>query len=141
MEQRINLITLGVTDLARSTAFYERLGWQRSVRNAEGVAFFQTGSMALALWPREELAQDAGISAGEAGFAGICLAYNTRGRDEVDAVLAEALAAGATLVKPGTNASWGGYVAYFSDPDGFLWEVTWNPGFTLDEHGAVHLPP
>ncbi|MEX2454801.1 MAG: VOC family protein [Rhodospirillaceae bacterium] len=141
MEQRINLITLGVTDLDRSIDFYERLGWQRSVRDAGGVAFFQTGSMALALWPREELAKDAGISAGEPSFAGICLAYNTRSREEVDAILAEAVAAGATQVKPGTDAFWGGYVAYFSDPDGFLWEVTWNPGFPLDEDGALHLPP
>jgi catechol 2,3-dioxygenase-like lactoylglutathione lyase family enzyme len=140
MEQRISLITLGVADLARSIAFYEKLGWQRSVRDAPGVAFFQTGGMAFGLWPREELVKDAGIADGGPGFAGICLAYNTRSREEVDSILAEAVAAGATLVKPGTEAFWGGYVGYFSDPDGYLWEATWNPGFPLDEDGALHLP-
>ena len=141
MEQRISLITLGVANLARSIAFYERLGWQRSVKAAEGVAFFQTGGMALGLWSREELAKDAGLSPEGSGFAGVCLAYNTRSREEVDAVLAEAAAAGATPVKPGTEAFWGGYVGYFTDPDGHLWEVAWNPGFPLDEDGNVQLPP
>ena len=140
MEQRISLITLGVADLARSTVFYEGLGWQRSVRDAPGVAFFQTGCMALGLWPRAELVRDAGIADDRPGFAGICLAYNTRSREEVDAILAEAVAAGATLVKPGTDAFWGGYVGYFADPDGDLWEATWNPGFSLDADGALRLP-
>jgi hypothetical protein len=141
MEQRVSLITLGVEDLARSVAFYERLGWQRSARKAEGVAFFQAGGIVLGLWSREELAKDAGISPEGPGFAGICLAYNTRSREEVDAVLAEAAAAGATPVKPGTEAFWGGYVGYFMDPDGHLWEVTWNPGFSLDDAGNLTLPP
>lgn len=141
MEQRLTLVTLGVDDLERSIAFYERLGWQRSVRGAEGVAFFQTGGMGLALWSREELAKDAGLSPERSGFGGVCLAYNTRSREEADAVLAEAVAAGATPVKPGTEAFWGGYVGYFMDPDGHLWEVTWNPGFPLDDAGNLRLPP
>ncbi len=140
MEQRISLITLGVADLECSIAFYERLGWRRSVREVPGVAFFQTGSMALGLWPREELVKDSGIADDGHGFAGICLAYNTRSRDEVDRVLDEAIAAGANLVKPGTEAFWGGYVGYFRDPDGYLWEATWNPGFPLDEDGTLRLP-
>jgi predicted lactoylglutathione lyase len=141
MEQRISLITLGVANLARSIAFYERLGWQRSVKAAEGVAFFQAGGMALGLWSLEELAKDAGLSPERTGFTGVCLAYNTRTREEVDAILAEAKAAGATPVRPGTEAFWGGYVGYFMDPDGHLWEVTWNPGFNLDEAGNLMLPP
>lgn len=141
MEQRISLITLGVANLARSIAFYERLGWQRSVKAAEGVAFFQAGGAVLGLYPRDDLARDAGVAANGSGFAGVALAYNTRSRDEVDTVLAEAEAAGGNLVKPAEEAFWGGYSGYFADPDGFLWEVAWNPGFPLDEDGNVQLPP
>lgn len=140
MEQRLTLITLGVRDLERSTAFFERLGWRRSMRGAEGVAFFQCGGMAVGLYPREALAADAGVSAEGAGFEGIALAHNTRTRDEVDAVLAEVAAAGAEIVKPAEEAFWGGYSGYFRDLDGHLWEVAWNPGFALDETGAVTLP-
>jgi len=107
---------------------------------AEGVVFFQAGGMALALFPRSELATDAKIAPEGSGFSGISLAYNTRTRDEVDAVLAEAEAAGATLLKPGEEASWGGYSGYFSDPDGFPWEVAWNPSFRMMEDGRIRIP-
>ena len=137
MEQRLSLITLGVADLARSREFYERLGWRRSMAKADGVVFFQAGGMALALFPRSELARDAKIAPEGSGFSGISLAYNTRTRDEVDAVLAEAEAAGATLLKPGEEAFWGGYSGYFSDPDGFPWEVAWNPSFRMMEDGSI----
>ena len=140
MEQRISLITLGVADLPRSIAFYEALGWRRSVEQAEGVAFFQVGGAAFGLYPRNALARDAGVPPEGSGFKGVALAYNTRTRDEVDDVLAEAAAAGGTLVKPAEEAFWGGYSGYFADPDGFLWEVAWNPGFRLDEEGNLHLP-
>lgn len=140
MEQRVSLITLGVADLARSAAFYERLGWVRSMRKAEGVAFFQAGGMVLALWPRTELVKDAGVTDGGAGFHGMALAQNTRSRAEVDAILGEAVAAGGTMVKPARETFWGGYAGYFADPDGFLWEIAWNPGFTLTEGGDVILP-
>lgn len=140
MEQRLSLITLGVADLERARAFYERLGWKRSVRKAEGVVFFQTGCMALALWPRAELAKDANVIDDGGAFTGVALAYNARSRDEVDAVLAEAVAAGARLLKPAQEAFWGGYQGYFADPDGHLWEVAWNPGFALDAKGNVTLP-
>ena len=140
MEQRLSLVTLGVADLARSREFYERLGWRRSMAKAEGVVFFQAGGMALALFPRSELARDARIAPEGSGFSGISLAYNTRTRDEVDAVLAEAEAAGATLLKPGEEASWGGYSGYFSDPDGFPWEVAWNPSFRMMEDGRIRIP-
>lgn len=140
MEPRISLITLGVADLGRARAFYERLGWRRKVAAAEGVAFFQMGGMALSLYPRQELAADARLSVEGSGFAGFALAYNARSRDEVDAVLAEAVAAGARLLKPAEEAFWGGYSGYFADPDGFAWEVAWNPGFSLGEDGSLTLP-
>jgi uncharacterized protein len=140
MEQRISLITLGVADLERSRSFYERLGWQRSVRSAEGIAFFQAGGMALALYPRAELAQDAGVPAQSQGFSGFTLAFNARSRAEVDAVLAEAQAAGATILKRGQDAFWGGYSGYFADPDGFPWEVAWNPSFPIADDGSISLP-
>ena len=140
MEQRLTLITLGVTDLAASTAFFERLGWRRSFRQAQGVSFFQCGGIALALWPRAELAADAGIPNDGFGFTGFSIAHNGRTRAEVDAILQEAKAAGATIVKPARDTDWGGYNGYFRDLDGHLWEVAWNPGFPLDDTGAVHLP-
>lgn len=140
MQQRVSLITLGTRDLGRAVRFYEALGWARSVREAEGVAFFQVGGMALALWPRESLAEDAGLPAEGEGFAGFALAYNTTTRPEVDAMLAEAVAAGGTLVKPARDVAWGGYSGYFADPEGVLWEVAWNPGFALLPDGTLELP-
>ncbi|MFY9854856.1 MAG: VOC family protein, partial [Terracidiphilus sp.] len=135
MEQRVSIITLGVADLKRSSDFYERLGWKRSMVKAEGVVFFQAGGMALALYPRAELAKDANIAPDGHGFSGVALAYNTRSRAEVDTVLEEAEAAGARLIKPAQEAFWGGYSGYFSDPDEFLWEVAWNPSFEIAEDG------
>jgi predicted lactoylglutathione lyase len=140
MEQRLSLVTLGVADLARSRAFYEALGWKRSAIRAERVAFFQMGGIVLALFGREDLAKDAGIPVEGSGFSGVAFAHNTRSRDEVDAVLAEAVGAGARLVKPAQEAFWGGYSGYFADPDRHLWEVAWNPGFPLDENGFLQLP-
>jgi catechol 2,3-dioxygenase-like lactoylglutathione lyase family enzyme len=140
MEQRISLITLAVADLDEARAFYEALGWRRSMRAAEGVAFFQAGGMALALYPREDAARDAGVAGTGTGFGGVVLACNTRSRPEVDAVLAEAAAAGATVTRPAADTPWGGYMGAFADPDGHLWEVAWNPGFAMDEAGAITLP-
>jgi hypothetical protein len=145
MDQRISLITLGVGDLERAAAFYDRLGWRRSVRGAEGVVFYQAGGMALALWLQADLAADAGIedpgaAKGNRGFAGIALAYNTRTRAEVDAVLAEARAAGGTIVKPAQKAFWGGYTGYFADTEGNLWEVAHNTGFAMADDGSLILP-
>lgn len=140
MEQRVSIITLGVADLMRSREFYERLGWRRSMAQAEGVVFFQAGGMALALYPRHELAKDANVAAHGDGFKGVSLAYNARNRAEVDSVLKEAEAAGAKIVKPAQEAFWGGYSGYFSDPDGFLWEVAWNPSFAIAEDGSIRIP-
>ena len=140
MEQRISLITLGVADLDRATAFYERLGWVRKVKDAPGARFFQAGGMALGLYPRDELARDATVSSEGGGFSGVALAQNQRSKDAVDRVLGEAVAAGGNLVKPAEDVFWGGYSGYFADPDGHLWEIAWNPGFTLEADGRLTLP-
>jgi uncharacterized protein len=140
MEQRVSIITLGVADLVRSREFYERLGWRRSMAGAEGIVFFQAGGMAVALFPRDELAKDANVSPDGHGFRGITLAHNTRTREDVDSVLALALSAGATLIKPAQDVFWGGYSGYFADPDGFLWEVAWNPFFEMGQDGSIRIP-
>ena len=140
MDQRISLVTLGVSDLARSIAFYEALGWRRSVRGAEGVAFFQCGGMAMGLYPFADLAKDCGLPPAAGGTAAMSVACNVASRDEVDAVLAEAEAAGAEIVRPAADAFWGGYTGYFRDLDGHLWEIAWNPGFALADDGAITLP-
>jgi len=129
-----------VADLKRSREFYERLGWKRSMAKAEGIVFFQAAGMALALYPRHELARDANVAPDGHGFSGFWLAYNTRNRAEVDAVIEEAVAAGGRLLKPAEEAFWGGYPGYFCDPDGFLWEVVWNPSFPVAEDGSIRIP-
>jgi|ERR1700734_2025076 predicted lactoylglutathione lyase len=140
MEQRVSIITLGVANLEQSRQFYERLGWRRSMTQSEGIVFFQAGGMAVALYPRGELAKDANVAPDGSGFRGITLAYNARNRSEVDSVLAKAVAVGAKLLKPAQEAFWGGYSGYFSDPDGFLWEVAWNPSFPIAADGSIRIP-
>lgn len=140
MEPRISLITLGVADLGRARSFYEALGWTAAPLGGGEVVFFQGLGFALALFPRESLACDAGVSAEGGGFSGIALAHNVRTREAVAAVLAEAVAAGAKLIKPSTEAPWGGQSGYFADPDGHLWEIAWNPHFPLAEDGSLSLP-
>jgi uncharacterized protein len=133
-------VTLGVNDLERSRGFYEGLGWKQSMAQSEGLVFFQTGGMSLALYPCEALAKDANVSPEGEGFRRITLAYNARSRAEVDAVLDEAKAAGAEIIKAAEEAFWGGYSGYFADPDGFLWEVAFNPFFPLAEDGSLRIP-
>lgn len=140
MEQRLSLVTLGVRDLAVSAAFYERLGWHRAKSSGGDTVFFQLGGIALSLFPRDELAADAEVDASGSGFRGFTLSHNTRNRAEVDTLLAEAVAAGGCLVRAAHAADWGGYIGYFADPDGFLWEVAWNPHFPIDDAGAVTVP-
>ncbi len=137
MEQRLSVITLGVADLDRARRFYEALGWRRG-NNDASVVFFQIYGAVLALWSRAALAGDAGI-ADAGGFGGVTLAYNAHSKAEVDAVLAEAAAAGAAILKPAADTFWGGYSGYFADPDGHPWEVAWNPHWSLDEAGGVKL--
>lgn len=141
MRQTISFITLGVRDLARSRAFYRALGWQESSGSQASVAFFQAGSVAFALFGRESLAEDAHVSPEGAGFSGVTLAHNVASEAEVMATIDEAVAAGGRQVRAGEKASWGGFRGYFADPDGFLWEVCFNPFFPLDADGFVQLPP
>ncbi len=140
MEQRVSLISLAVADLGRSVAFYEKLGWTRSFRAAEGIAFFQIGGLAFSLYPRGDMARDIGVPAEGSGFAGFALAHNTRSRDEVDTVLREAEAAGGRIVRAAAEQFWGGHSGCFADPDGHLWEVAWNPHFPITEDGGITLP-
>lgn len=140
MEQRISLVTLGVLDLKRSISFYEKLGWRRSMAELEGVAFFQTGGSVFGLYPRDKLAEDAQIPPDGSGFGGFALAQNVRSKEEVDRVLAEAVAAGGKLLKPAQEVFWGGYSGYFADPDGHPWEIAWNPGFEILSDGSIKLP-
>lgn len=140
MEQRVSVITLGVSDLPRARAFYEALGWTSGAAPADDVVFFQAGGMVLALWSRELLAEDSGV-ADPGGWGGVALAYNARSPAEVDAVLAEAAAAGATIARPGGETFWGGYSGVFVDPDGHPWEVAHNPHWTLLDDGSVRLGP
>ena len=139
MEQRVSLVTLGVVDLGRARAFYEALGWRTRAAPADDVVFFQAGGLILALWSRAALAEDSGVLDGD-GWGGIALAHNVRSPAEVDAVLAEAKAAGATVTRAGAPTLWGGYSGAFLDPDGHAWEVAHNPHWELAADGSVRLP-
>ena len=138
MEQRVSLVTLGVADLARARSFYEGLGWTTGAEAGDDVVFFQAGGMIVALWDREQLAEDSVVD-DTGGWGGITLAYNASSPAEVDAVLAEAEAAGATIGRPGAPTFWGGYSGVFVDPDGHPWEVAHNPRWTIGEDGSVSL--
>jgi predicted lactoylglutathione lyase len=138
MEQRVSLVTLGVRDLAGARAFYETLGWRTNAAPDDDVVFFQAGGMIVALWGRAELAEDSGVE-DSGGWGGITLAHNVRSPAQVDAVIAEAEAAGATVTRPGAATFWGGYSGAFTDPDGHAWEVAHNPHWTLAEDGSVSL--
>lgn len=139
MEQRLSLVTLGVADLARSRTFYERLGWHG--QEVEETVFFQAGGIAVVLWAREKVAADAGIADRSTdGFGGMTLAHNVRSRAEVDDVLNAAAAAGAGISQPARETFYGGYAGFFTDPDGHVWEIAHNPGFTLDGEGRLILP-
>ncbi len=137
MEQRISLVTLGVADPGRSRAFYEALGWSGESPDGD-VVFFQTPGMIFALWGRDKLAEDSAVR-DRGGWGGVTLAHIVGSPDEVDAVLADAQAAGATIGRPGGATFWGGYSGVFVDPDGHPWEVAHNPGWVLAEDGSVRL--
>jgi uncharacterized protein len=138
MEQRLSLITLGVSDLDRARKFYEALGWKTGASPDDDVAFFQAGGMIVALWGRAKLAEDSAVTEGS-GWGGITLAYNTRSQKEVDEVIEEARAAGATIGREPAETFWGGYSGVFIDPDGYPWEVAHNPNWTIEENGSVKL--
>lgn len=138
MEQRVSLVTLGVSDLPRARAFYEALGWRTGAGPDDDVVFFQAGPLVLALWGRAELAEDSTVEDG-GGWGGITLAYNVGSPDEVDAVMDEARAAGARIGREPAATFWGGYSAVFLDPDGHPWEIAHNPHWTLGPDGSVSL--
>jgi hypothetical protein len=138
MEQRVSLITLGVSDLARARRFYEALGWHTNAAPEDDVVFFQAVGMVVALWSRASLAEDSGVE-DSGGWGGMTLAYNTRSPEDVDAVIEEARAAGATIAREPAKTFWGGHSGVFIDPDGHAWEVAHNPRWTIGEDGAVAI--
>jgi catechol 2,3-dioxygenase-like lactoylglutathione lyase family enzyme len=131
MEPRISFVTLGVSDLPRATRFYAEVLRLPQRKTPPSVAFFEMGKTWLALYGRDDLAADAGVAASPAsgGFPGFTLAHNVRSAEDVDRLLREVASGGGRIVRPGRKADWGGYTGYFADPDGFLWEVAWNPHF------------
>ena len=139
---RVNLVTLGVTDLSGTTRFYEALGWRLSGSSVSAeVSFFDLANCVLALWGYASLAEDARVTAGEPpAFRGVALAINVGSEAEVDAVIGAAVDAGGTIAKAAHKADWGGYSGYFADPEGHLWEVAHNPYWPLDDDGMVQLP-
>jgi uncharacterized protein len=139
MHPHISIITLGVDDMPRARAFYEKLGFVAAAASNANVTFFQAGAVVLSLYGRQALAEDAHVDGSARGFAGVTIAHNVGSDADVDAVLAEAVAAGATLLKPGQKVFWGGYSGYFADPDGHHWEVAHNPFATLSKEGALTL--
>ncbi len=139
---RVSLVTLGVTDVTRSTAFYEQLGWPLSSASVPGeVSFFRTAGGILALWGATELAADAGLTNSTSpGFRGVALAINCDSREQVDETLRTAEDAGAMVLNPAQLTEWGGYSGYFADPDGHVWEVAHNPAWPIGEDGRPALP-
>ncbi len=138
MDQRISLVTLGVADLARATAFYEALGWRRAAESLDEISFFQLAGQVMALYPRAMMAADLGRPA--EGSGAIALAQNLRSREAVDRQVAQAVSAGATVLRMPYETPWGGYVAYLADPDGHAWELSHVPMFPLAEDGTLTLP-
>jgi len=139
MEQRVSLITLGVSDLARARQFYQALGWTTASSPADDVVFFQAGAMVLGLWDRALLAHDSAMT-DSGGWGGVTLAYNVRSPAEVDAVIEEARSAGAVIGREPAKTFWGGYSGLFIDPAGHPWEVAHNPGWQLLADGSIRLP-
>jgi uncharacterized protein len=139
---QLSIVTLGVADLARAEAYYSGLGWRRASSSIDGViSWYDLGGAWLGLFDSSELAEDATLPSAERGaFDGVTLAINVGSPAEVDAALAAAVAAGGTLVKPGTPTDWGGHSGYVADPDGHLWEVAHNPGFPLRDGGGIDIP-
>ncbi|HEV2062368.1 MAG TPA: VOC family protein [Solirubrobacteraceae bacterium] len=139
MEQRVSLVTLGVADVERARSFYEALGWTTRAQPGDDVVFFQTGGMVVALWSRDKLAEDSGVT-DRGGWGGVTFAHNVGSPAEVDAVIDQARAAGATIPREPGETFWGGYSGMFVDPDGHPWEVAHNPRWTIREDGSIELP-
>ncbi|MBG9375513.1 VOC family protein [Panacibacter sp. DH6] len=139
MRQKLNLITLGVSDVETTARFYESLGWKRSEHSTGDLVLFPLGGITMALYPRHLLAEDAAISDDATGFAGVTFSLNTKSEEEVDSVLHEVQSKGATIVKPAQKVFWGGYSGYFKDPDGHLVEIAFNPFWELDKEDNLKL--
>ena len=138
MDQRVSVITIGVADTAKARVFYEALGWKGASPDGD-VVFFDTGGMVFSVWGREDLAKDSEMT-DPGGWGGVTLAHNVRSAAEVDAVIEEARAAGATIAREGAETVWGGYSGVFIDPDGHPWEVAHNPFWTIEADGSLRLP-
>ena len=134
------MVTLGVADLVRATAFYQAIGFACSAASQPGISFMLSGTIVVGLFPIAELSRDAAMDVGVPGSGAVALAQNRASEAEVDQVMATAEAAGARIVKPAQKVFWGGYSGYFTDPDGHLWEVAHNPFAELDENGYMKLP-
>ena len=140
MDQRLSVVTLGVSDLERSRRFYTHLGWHTRAEPGDDVVFFQGPGYVIALWDRNKLAADSGV-VDPGGWGGTTLSHNVGSPEDVDAVLNEARSAGATIAREGAQTFWGGYSGVFLDPDGNPWEIAHNPHWGLDERGSVTLAP
>jgi uncharacterized protein len=137
---RLHLVTLGVADVDRAAKFYEALGMKRHLKKSEGVAFFDAGGVVISLYGREALERDAGLEGSASGFGGSSLAFNVSSEKAVDDALNAAEKAGAKILKSGHRVFWGGYIGYFRDADGHVWEVAHNPQFSFNERGQLVLP-
>lgn len=140
MRQNLNLITLGVDNFQKSLDFYEKgLGWKKSDKSMDGLALFDMGGIILALHPKHELAEDTTLTYQPSTFSGLTISHNTKSEKEVDEILEKVKKLGAVIIKPAQQVYWGGYSGYFKDPDGYLFEVAYNPFWELDEKGNVKL--
>lgn len=139
MRQKITLITLGVQDFQKALAFYEGLGWRKSVQSQETYALFPLGGLVLGLYPLQELEKDTTLSHQQTAFSGMTISYNATSEEEVDAVMQEVERLGATIVKPAQKVFWGGYSGYFKDLDGYMFEVAYNPFWQIDGNGNLAL--
>jgi uncharacterized glyoxalase superfamily protein PhnB len=140
MDQRISAVTLGVADVNRARAFYERLGWAPTKGSDDKAAFFQMNGLALMLYSMKELAKDAGVERPGMGFDNVTVSYNVRTQAEVKQALAKAKKAGGTILRDAAQQFWGGFSGYFADPDGHAWEVAFNPHWKLDAKGNIRMP-
>ncbi len=138
MEQRLSVVTLGVSDLRHAREFYEALGWRSRTPEDSDVVFFQAGGMVVSLWDHDKLAGDSGVERGH-GYGSVTLAYNARSPDEVDSVIDDARDAGAEITREAGTTFWGGYSGVFTDPDGHPWEIAHNPHWTVTADGGVEL--
>ena len=138
MEQRLTIVTLGIKDLEVSNDFYEnKFGWKKTKSSNDNISFFQLNGILLALYPKEKLAEDAGVRHNGSGFKGFSLAFNTRSKKEVDELINKLEGNGVEIVKRPESVVWGGYSSYISDPDENLWEIAFNPYLELDENGNI----